>query len=567
MRPIRLRRRVTSLLLQWSVLFVVAVGLVAVLLFVQIGRGRLDEQRLVAHTSARYLDSALSSYFQSLQRITQAQSVDDELLARLRAFRFQSFFRQAIYVVDSDGRVVLADPPSVEPAPAEYLRGRETITPLFGADTEAGARLAIVQPFHADGSRYFVVAEMRSVDSPLNSTLRDLFPPGQVHAFVIDETGLVIADSEGRGLARRYLAAEEAGQLIRSREPLVLDNRTCDVCDPGPASGRHVAAIVPLRIAPWGMVIERRRALLYGDAWTAWYTLVVALVVLVVMGLVLSRALSRSLVKPLSELSEQAERLRGGDLSGTIAVEGDLEIRVLASTLDEARVKLATTLDELGTLNEELEAKVGERTRESRRLVRRLLNAGEEERRRIARELHDEISQLLTVVQIFIEGLDVPGDGIDKARSVLTKAQEEIHRIIFDLRPSLLDDLGLAAAIRWYAKNYLAPKDMQVSLEIEAGLRLSPEIEITVFRIYQELVTNILRHSQAEHAAIELYSTPDTLVLTVEDNGVGFDPREKTTGAGLVGLRERADLVGGRLRVDSEPNGGTSVTLEVPLES
>jgi len=553
--------------LQWSALFVVAVGLVAVLLFVQLSRGKVDEQLLLAQTSARYLDSALSSHFQSLQRITQIRAVDEELLARLRAFRFQSFFHHAIYVVDADGEVVLADPPSAGPAPAQFVRGREAITPLFDTEDTARSRLAIVQPFHADGEQYFVVSEMRPNESPINTILKDLFPSARLHAFVLDENGLVLADSEGLALGRRHVAAAEAGQSIRSRETLVLDGLSCAVCGSGAASGRFVIAMAPLRIAPWGVVIERRQGLLFGDAWTAWYTLIISLAVLVVMSLVLSRALSRSVVTPLSELSAQAERLQRGDLSGRIAVEGDEEIQVLATTLDQARVKLAATLGELGALNEELEAKVEERTRESRRLVRRLLNAGEEERRRIARELHDEISQLLTVVQISIEGLDVPGAEIDKARSVLTKAQEEIHRIIFDLRPSLLDDLGLAAAIRWYAKNYLATKEVKVSLEIERGLRLPPEVEITVFRIYQEIVTNILRHSAAENAAIELYRTGDRLVLTVEDNGIGFDPSSRTAGAGLVGLRERADLVGGQLRIDSEPGAGTSVTLEVPLES
>lgn len=567
MRPITLRSRVTSLLLQWSVLFVVAVGLVAVLLYVQVSRGRVEEQVLLAQSSARYLDSALSGHFQSLQRITQAQSVDDELLARLRAFRFQSFFHQAIYVVDTEGRVVLSDPPIEQPAPARFLRGRETITPLFRADEESAARLAIVQPFHADGAQYFVVAEMEPGESPINLALSDLFPEGQAHAFVIDQNGLVIADSSGKGLGRRYLDAEEAKARVDARESLVVEVDRCSVCEREGSSGRHIAAVVPLRIAPWGMVIERPPRLLFGDARGAWYTLIGTLVALVGVGWVLSRALSRSVVRPLSELSDQAKRMQEGDLSREIVVEGDEEIQVLATALDEARVKLAATLGELGALNEELEAKVQERTRESRRLVRRLLNAGEEERRRIARELHDEISQLLTVVQISIEGLDVPGDGTEKARSVLTRAQQEIHRIIFDLRPSLLDDLGLAAAIRWYAKNYLTKSDIQVSLEIEAGLRLPPEVEISVFRIYQEIVTNILRHSQADHVAIELYATPDTLVLMVEDNGVGFDTAAKTRGAGLVGLRERADLVGGRLSIDSEPEAGTSVTLEVPLES
>jgi signal transduction histidine kinase len=415
-----------------------------------------------------------------------------------------------------------------------------------------------------DGNDFFVVSEMSPGSSALNSLLRGLFPSGRVHAFVVDQSGFVIGCSEGHDQLVSHSVGRETWSGFQSGEPIVLEDVRCSVCEEGSRKG-FVIAVAPLRIAPWGVAIERQEKALL-DLAAPWYLLIGSVTLLVVMGLVLSRALSRSVVLPLRELSAQAERLQRGDLSSEIAVEGDLEIQVLASALDEARSRLALTLGELGALNEELEEKVHERTLESRKLVWRLLDAGEEERRRIARELHDEISQLLTVVQISIEGLDAECPGLDKARTVLTKAQKEIHRIIFDLRPSLLDDLGLATAIRWYAENYLAPKGVEVSLQIEEGLRLAPEVEITVFRIYQEVVTNILRHSQADHASIELYATESKLVLMVEDNGRGFDPGTGTGGAGIVGMRERADLVGARLRVESEPEAGASVVLEVPLE-
>ncbi len=384
---------------------------------------------------------------------------------------------------------------------------------------------------------------------------------------VVDSNGRVIADSEHSTHGQVHSESDDLIAAIAAREPTILEDVACEYCAASGAPDRHVLAFAPLRMAPWGVGIERCTRRFPGEGMRLGYSLAVMLAVLVLTGIVLSRALSRSVVRPLSELSEQAEKIRAGDLGVALEVEGDEEIRSLATTLDDARQRLAATLEELGALNEELESKVRERTRESRRLVRRLLRAGEEERRRIARELHDEISQLLTVVQISIEGIDAPEAHVEKARSVLAKAQKEIHRIIFDLRPSLLDDLGLAAAIRWYAKNYLVSSDVQVDLEIQEGLRLSPEIEITVFRIYQEIVTNILRHSGADYASVELYAARDRLVLTVEDNGVGFDPQSKTRGAGLVGLRERASLAGGTLRVDSEPGEGTSVRLEVPFGS
>jgi signal transduction histidine kinase len=198
-------------------------------------------------------------------------------------------------------------------------------------------------------------------------------------------------------------------------------------------------------------------------------------------------------------------------------------------------------------------------------LVRRLLSATEEERRRLARELHDEISQLLTVIQLSLHRVDVDTPEMTRARSLLAKAQEEIHRIIYDLRPSLLDDLGLAAAIKSHAEDHLMRHGLGVSLEIEEELSARPEVEIATFRIYQELATNILRHAQAEHVSIELYRRDGTLVLAVEDDGLGFNPSEKSEGAGITGMRERAALVNGSIRFDSEPGMGTHVVAEIPI--
>jgi signal transduction histidine kinase len=200
-------------------------------------------------------------------------------------------------------------------------------------------------------------------------------------------------------------------------------------------------------------------------------------------------------------------------------------------------------------------------------LVRRLLDAGEAERRRIARELHDEISQLLTLIQLSLDDVSPASAEIGKAKDLLGKTQQEVHRIIYDLRPSLLDDLGLSAAVKWYATNYLVQQGLQVSLEIEEDVRVSPEIEIVTFRICQEAITNILRHSRAENVSIELYVDGDRLMLGVEDDGVGFAARETLGGAGIVGMRERAELVNGSITIDSEPGTGTNVLLEIPLKS
>jgi two-component system sensor histidine kinase UhpB len=278
-------------------------------------------------------------------------------------------------------------------------------------------------------------------------------------------------------------------------------------------------------------------------------------------------------VAPIRQLSRQAERIRAGYLATAITVTGDYEVEVLAETLDEARQRLASTLQELRTLNEDLERQVAQRTQviegqyqQRQVLVRRLLSATEEERRRLARELHDEISQLLTVIQMSLDRVDGTTPEMDKIRGLLAQTQTEIHRIIHDLRPSLLDDLGLAAAMKSYAEDHLVAGGLSVSLEIDETLPPRPELEIATFRIYQEILTNIVRHARAETVSIELYEQEGRLVLAVEDDGVGFDPSAKSDGAGLVGMRERAALVNGTIRFDSEPGNGTHVVLEIPVQ-
>ncbi|MEK8036165.1 MAG: sensor histidine kinase [candidate division NC10 bacterium] len=171
----------------------------------------------------------------------------------------------------------------------------------------------------------------------------------------------------------------------------------------------------------------------------------------------------------------------------------------------------------------------------------------------------------MTVIQLSLHTVGVETPEMTRAQSLLAKAQQEMHRIIHDLRPSLLDDLGLAAAMKSHVQEHLMPHGPSVSLEIDEALPSRPEIEIAIFRIFQELMTNILRHAQAEHVSVELYEREGTLVLAVEDDGLGFTPSETAEGAGITGMRERAALVNGSIRLDSEPGMGTNVVVEIPV--
>jgi signal transduction histidine kinase len=228
---------------------------------------------------------------------------------------------------------------------------------------------------------------------------------------------------------------------------------------------------------------------------------------------------------------------------------------------------------ERGLLFDEVAAK--ERLRGE--LLEKLLSAHEDERRRIARELHDETGQALTALIVNLE-LAAQEPTAERLRVQLGHLRElaertlgEIRRLIYDLRPSILDDLGLAAALRWYAKNLLDPRGIAWTLSV-GGItgRLPGGLETVAFRLVQEALTNVLRHAEASSVAVHVALEGRELHIRIEDNGRGFDPRlarpeGRSGGFGLLGMQERVELVGGRWEVQSTPGVGTRVSAVLPV--
>jgi signal transduction histidine kinase len=563
-----------TVLLQWFLLLAVIAGTVWVVSLPGIRRNLVDERLMLARTIAHSLDTTISGSIQSLGRLAADLPASfDDAGTRLRPFRFQSPFNQATYILDDRGQTVASDPADVQPLSAEWLGYHEAVTPLVKKPgREDRPVLAIVQPFGREGRDYYLVSEMNPVGSMLNTFLTELEPDPTLRVIVVDQNGVVVASADPNQLLRVLPGGDAYGDRIRAHRPLVIEGAHAELA-PGQPAEAALTVMAPLRFAAWGVIIQQPDARAFSGVRATGRSLLISGVVLAVIGFLLSRTLSRSVVRPIRQLSRQAEAMRAGDLSSQIAVAGDHEVQVLARTLNEARAKLASTLAELQAFNERLEEQVAARTRvivqqaEQRKvLVRRMLGATEDERRRLARELHDEIAQLLTVIQLSLHNMNLDTPEMARANALLVKTQEEIHRIIHDLRPSLLDDLGLPTAMKAYAQDHLIAQGMNVSLEIADDLPSRPEIETVIFRIYQELVTNILRHADAEHVSIELDQRDGMIVLAVEDDGRGFDPDAKSEGAGITGMRERAALVNGTIRFDSEAGLGTHVIVEIPIQ-
>ncbi len=561
-----------------------------------------EERQLVAASFANKVDDVVRANLELLQGVAAAPRVDptDEDVApeyaALRAAISNAHLMRAIFIVDVAGRPIAQEPPR-EPLDATNARldaaarqaaldGRPTVTNLI----VDGDRLSLylLVPIHDFRGQVtgLVVGELDPRAAGFAGVLRTLRARPAERVELVDGLGHVLATTEpGRQFARSEDAAAVA-DVLRNRVPGEDDRQA--------AAGAAVGALVlaPLARAPWVIVLReatnesltavtefRRRLLILGP-------------ILLGLGSLFAWGAARSVTRPVVLLTLAAERIGAGELSDPIPPLGRDEVGRLGQALDAMRVDLKRSLDEVAEANELLERRVDERTRELARLNRelqereqwrgqlltRVIVAQEDERKRIARELHDETSQTLSVLAMRLEtaAASLPDGAVRErlanAKTLTVRALDELHRLIFDLRPSILDDLGLLPAIRWYAERTLAPLGVTVRCECpDPERRLPPEMAIALFRVVQEAITNVARHSGAETVLIQCALEDGELVIEIEDDGRGFEPAavsvtgETARGLGLLGMRERVELVGGHLTIDSAPGRGAHVTVRVPL--
>jgi signal transduction histidine kinase len=288
---------------------------------------------------------------------------------------------------------------------------------------------------------------------------------------------------------------------------------------------------------------------------------------LAALAVLLATGIAVSVNRPLVSLTRAAERIASGNLSG--AIEGGTdEIGRLGAALEHMRLRLRESIEATSRANVELEHRVEERTQQLQRLLGKVISAQEDERRRVARELHDETSQLLAALSMAIHAGPA---ATANPEDLLERLQEGVHRLIVNLRPGVLDDLGLAAAINMLADTQLRRGGIAVRCETSEldHARLAPAIEIAVFRIVQEAILNIVRHSGATTVLIQAGMAGARVWVEIEDDGNGFDPAavhpdgESLRGVGLLGMRERAELLGGKLTIESARGEGTRVKVEI----
>lgn len=537
----------------------------------------------------------------------QEVSADSDRKERLTSLRnhlqrhLMSFHqvKVAVFValLDAQGKVLQMEPvseqkegkslaniPAIQEALAEgqsYIEVEEAIL------TGDRPTLSIVTPVKDDQKllKGWLVVDIPGIPGNFDALLQRW---GAEHDLqLVSETGLILASStpvtsteESSHWGLTYLLAEE-------RLPGIKEH-------PGDEETEaHIVVFAPLEQVPWGVVLEKPKEELLELPGAVGRRVLLASGIAVLIAAALIWGFTRQIINPIQRLAAVAQKFGAGDLQAEVPAMGQDEIGKLSQSFESMRRQLKHSLDEINQWNQELEQRVKERTTELERLYEQLrlrdkergdllgkiITAQEEERRRIARELHDDISQILTGLVMNLGSAEnlIASDpvaarqALESLRHVTSEGVENIRRLIRDLRPSLLDDLGLVPAISWYVENYLAPAGVEAKLETSGvDERLSPSIKITLFRVVQEAITNIVKHAQAKTARICLQFAPSAILGDIEDDGIGFSVdtvrRGNSEGIGLLGMGERIELLKGKLEIESKPGKGTRVHFEIPRQ-
>ncbi|HET8524719.1 MAG TPA: ATP-binding protein, partial [Thermomicrobiales bacterium] len=371
-----------------------------------------------------------------------------------------------------------------------------------------------------------------------------------------------------------------------------------------------VLAPVDYQPASWAVLVTSPSPTAYGPNRALLERGLIALGGAVLLTLILAVIFGELTARPLRQLTSQAVTISKGDFSQPVRSVGRGEIATLSASFADMARRLTSQVRDVEAARTEVEVQA-ERLRE---LLRRTVRLQEDERRRIAAEIHDAVSPLITgalyqarAIQLSVDGhvhmngtsgdsgngngngggngngaqrhADANGasDGyaetlessLTAVTELLERAMADLHDVIFSLRPPDLDDLGIVAAIDRYVRQ-INRTGLPARLEVSGDQqRVSPEARLGIYRVVQEALHNALRHAQADEAVVKLEWMDDLLRITIRDNGSGFDPEHaaRPTSLGLLSMHERAAAIGAKLEISSRPGGGTAVILERPLDT
>jgi signal transduction histidine kinase len=542
---------------------------------------------------------------------TTAATIDHELsLLRARLFilagsrhlqtgDFAAFHAQAGEAVKDGGgpNVILSDPTGQEIADTRVPFGNQL--PVTADLDGIGRVVATAQPVISDlvisavtGRPVIAISVPVFRDERLAYVLSlDIAPcmPRILSTLRLPPDWLVaVSDRKGYTIARSRDADRYVGQMGR---PAILEHFRASHDGWFPSTSRDgipvYNAFTHTRLAGWAVDIAIPDDALFAPVRRSTLVLILVGGVTVVIALIMAKVIGHRVAKPITALVSYADAVGRGErlpLHTTGIRETDAVARSLhqageqlhwsAAARDQAARELGESEQKYRALAEALAAADEERTE----LLRRTVTAQEFERKRIARELHDSLGQYLTALRLGFDAI-APACADEAARQRLTQLRDltgqlgrDFSRMAWELRPMALDDLGLRNAITHYLEVWAERSGLHVDLEITlVDQRLPAPVETALFRVLQEAITNICKHSGADRVGVILEHTDGAVRLIVEDNGHGFqlapckDVALGKAHLGLLGVRERLALVHGSLEVESTPEYGTTVYASVPL--
>jgi signal transduction histidine kinase len=560
----------------------------------------IDVLVLHLHSEMSFISTTLDNSWQV--GVTNSDKQELLISARNRLQRHLMAFHQmdvtvSVALLDTQGKVLQTEPFLDQkvgyfladlPAVKSVLRDQQVYTEVEEAIlTGDSPTLSMVAPIKDEQElvRGLIVADIPITIGSFDVVLRRWGAERNLE--LVNQNGLVLANSIPRTGTKESLHWSLIHLLAKERLPGIKKHPG------GNEVAAHIVAFAPLEQVPWGIVLEQPKDELLELTWTMGRLLLIASGAAILIAAALILGFTRQIISPIQRLAAAVEKFGAGDQEVEVPSMGQDEIGRLAQSFESMRSRLKHSIEEINQWNLELEQRVSERTMELERLYQQLrlrdeersdllakiITAQEEERRRVARELHDDISQTLTGLVMSLGSAEAIMESdpnaakqrLESLRHLTSEAVEDVRRLIRDLRPSLLDDLGLVPAVSWYVENYLAPAGVKATLETsDLDHRLALTLEITLFRVVQEAITNIVKHAQAKTASICLKVTSSTIVGSIEDDGKGFNVndqhRGKHGGVGILGMKERIELLKGKLRVASEPGKGTRVHFEIPRQ-
>ncbi|PWB63261.1 MAG: hypothetical protein C3F14_08500 [Deltaproteobacteria bacterium] len=609
-----MKKRIIVLLILNMSIILVSLGVISYLSVNASIKRSLESRLALANIIGKYVDYVLESNLKRLYDISLSGKVDFEdgdwepEKKVLKAAIDYSIFTGRVFLLDRYGNIAISYPhqeddkvnllgiPYVSRTLTELkpvISDIYTITP-----TQRKIIFALVPLRNRNGE---IVGAAGGEIDPTNYLLAQIIrtiPTGSdTFIELVDSRGIIIASNDPRRILTCSERYKFLGNLMNEKKATVLNCHRCKESSPDSRREKDMLAFAPLSMAPWGVIVRDPQEAVFLPSVHLREGFVVLSVISIITATLLAIGLSRSIVRPVRSLITATQRIARGNLRDPIEVSTKDEIGTLSQSFDEMRIKLAESLESIQSYSVELESRVAERTKELNRskeklatLLRKVFTVEEEERKRIARELHDDTSQSLNAILIALDSIVIHFSEYDPIRKQLLQIREQcmamlkgVHQMIKDLRPPILDDLGLESAIKWVLEKHIGERGIPFQFRTSGsrerlkdrtrGVLDYSKIELALFRVVQESIINISKHAGARHVAVVAAFGDAGIELSIEDDGKGFDVRKATDterenthlGLGLVGMEERVRLLDGKLSIWSEPGKGTRIQVFIPV--